>query len=316
MRVKMRKNESLAKRFKNDSFKKDNIEYIFLIMPAMLLLFIFNYIPMFGVIIAFKDYRPWLGIFGSKWNGLENFKFFFGSQDAVRVLRNTLGYNIVFIILGIICAVLLALMFYYLTSPKLRKIYNTAVLIPKFMSMVLIAYLVQILLNPSNGVINQILLFLGAEKIQWYSEPKYWPVILTVTHIWQTVGTDCILYYATLMALDESLIEAASIDGAGTISKTKYILIPHLKQIIILNVVLKIGSVFNGDFGLFYQVPMDIGLLYPTTDIINTYTFRALQEGSLSKSAAVGLFQSVAGLIMIVTTNTIIRKVSPEDSLF
>ena len=182
--------------------------------------------------------------------------------------------------------------------------------------MVLIAYIVQILLNPSNGVINQILSAMGMEKVQWYSEPKYWPFILTITQVWQTVGTGCILYYATLMSIDDSLVEASQLDGAGVWARTIYILIPHLKQMMILNVILSLGSVFSGDFGLFYQVPMDIGLLYPTTDIINTYTFRALQQGSLSKSAAVGLFQSVAGLIMIVSANLIIRKISPEDSLF
>lgn len=298
------------------SLLKDNAEYALLALPAVLLMIVFNYLPMFGIFIAFKDYRPWLGLFGSEWNGLENFRFFFGSLDAVRVIRNTLCYNIAFIILGVIFGVLLALMFYFLSSARLRKVYNTCVLIPKFMSMVLIAYIVQILLNPSNGVINQILSAVGMEKVQWYSEPKYWPFILTITQVWQTVGTGCILYYATLMSIDDSLVEASQLDGAGVLARTIYILIPHLKQMMILNVILSLGSVFSGDFGLFYQVPMDIGLLYPTTDIINTYTFRALQQGSLSKSAAVGLFQSVAGLIMIVSANLIIRKISPEDSLF
>jgi len=190
------------------------------------------------------------------------------------------------------------------------------VLIPKFLSMVIIAYIVQILLNPSNGVVNQLLMAFGFDKVQWYTEPKYWPVILTVTHVWQTIGNSSILYYATLVALDESLVEAASIDGASTWKKITYIMIPHLKQMMVLNVILSMGSIFSGDFGLFYQVPMDIGLLYPTTDIINTYTFRALQEGNMSKSAAVGLFQSIAGMIMLVSVNLVIKKLSPEDSLF
>jgi len=271
---------------------------------------------MIGIIIAFKDYRPWLGMWGSNWNGLENFKFFFGSMDCFRVMRNTLLYNIVFIALGVIGGVTLALMFYHLFSQRLRKIYNTCVLIPKFLSMVIIAYIVQILLNPSNGVVNQLLMAFGFDKVQWYTEPKYWPVILTVTHVWQTIGNSSILYYATLVALDESLVEAASIDGASTWKKITYIMIPHLKQMMVLNVILSMGSIFSGDFGLFYQVPMDIGLLYPTTDIINTYTFRALQEGNMSKSAAVGLFQSVAGTIMLVSVNLVIKKLSPEDSLF
>ena len=257
-----------------------------------------------------------LGIFGSKWVGLKNFEFFFTSQDAWRTIRNTLGYSLAFIVLNLVTAVILALMFYYLRGKAMHKIYNTIVILPKFMSVVLVAFIVQILLNPSNGVANQIISIFGGEAVSWYSEPAYWPVILTLTQIWMTVGMNSIIYYASLVGMDESMLEASAIDGASLWKQIIHIIIPFLKPIMVITTILALGNIFNGDFGLFYQVPLDTGLLYPTTDVISTYTFRALQEGSMAKSTAVGLFQSAAGLIMVLVTNGIVRKISPEDSLF
>ena len=271
---------------------------------------------MVGIVIAFKDYKPNLGIFKSPWNGLNNLKFFFESQDAVRVIRNTLCYSIVFLILGLVAAVGLAIMCYNLKSRKALKVYNTIVILPRFMSAVVIAFIVYTILHPSSGLLNQLIILLGGEKISWYTEPKYWPVILTVTHLWQTVGMSSVIYYASLMGMDESLIEAARIDGANKWQQTCHVVIPYLIPVMVIGTILAMGSIFSGDFGLFYNVPKDIGLLYPTTDIINTYTFRALQEAALEKSAAVGLFQSVIGCVLTVTVNAIVRKVSPEHSLF
>ena len=296
--------------------RKETISLDLMSLPGILLLLVFNYLPMIGIVIAFKDYNPNLGIWGSAWNGLENFKFFFTSQDAVRTIRNTLLYSSSFLVLDLVCAVGLALMFYNLRSRRALKFYNTVVILPRFMSPVIIAFIVYIILNPSYGLLNQLIIALGGKKIQWYSNAKYWPVILTVTHIWQTVGMNCIIYYASLMSLDDSLLEAARLDGANKWQETWHIVIPHLVPVMVISTILGLGSLFQGDFGLFYQVPKNVGLLYPTTDVINTYTYRALQSGAFGKSTAVSLFQSTMGCLMVLITNGIVRKVSPENSLF
>lgn len=295
---------------------KENLQMITMTIPGLVLVLLFCYLPMPGIAIAFKKYNPNLGIWGSEWNGLDNFKFFFTSQDAGRTIRNTVLYSVGFLIIDLVFAVGLALMFYFLRSKKGLKVYNTIVITPKFMSAVIVAFIVYAILSPSYGLLNSIIKFFGGEPIAWYSEAKYWPWILTITHIWQTVGMNSIVYYASLMSLDESLLEAAVIDGANRRQQIFHVIIPHLVPIMVITTILGMGSIFGGDFGLFYQVPKDQGLLYSTTDIISTYTYRAMLSGSLEKSAAVGLFQSVVGLIMVVTTNAIVKKISPENSLF
>ena len=303
------KRESKVKR--RETFHLD-----LMVLPGFLLLLIFNYAPMLGLPIAFKDYNPNLGIMKSPWNGWENFRFFFESQDAVRTIRNTLMYSVSFLILDLVCGVTLALMFYNLRSRKALKVYNTIVILPRFMSAVIIAFIVYIILNPSYGLLNHLILALGGSKVQWYSESSYWPVILTITHIWQTVGMNSIIYYASLMGLDEALLEAAKLDGASKWQETWYVVIPHLIPVMVITTILAIGRLFQGDFGLFYQTPKNVGLLYETTDVINTYTYRALQSGAFEKSTAVGLFQSVMGATLVIITNKIVQKISPENSLF
>ena len=172
------------------------------------------------------------------------------------------------------------------------------------------------MLSPSYGVVNQLVRAMGGNTVQWYSEAKYWPWIITIVHCWMSIGAGCLYYYAALTGIDASLFEAATIDGATCWQKAWYIMIPSLVPIMVIMTILGIGGLFSGDMGLFYQVPKDQGLLYETTDIINTYTYRALLGGSLAKSAAVGLFQSVVGLFLVLGTNTIVRKVSPEHSMF
>ena len=190
-------------------------------------------------------------------------------------------------------------------------------ILPKFLSMVLIAFIVYSILNPASGILNQIIrAFGGSGKTDWYAKPEAWPWVLTIVHIWQTVGMNSIVYYAALMGIDEALFEAARIDGANKWKQTRYIAIPHLTSIMIITTILAFGNLFNGDFGLFYQTTRDVGLLYSTTDIISTYTFRGLMGGNMGVSAAVGLFQSCAGLVLVVLVNLIVKKISPENSLF
>lgn len=295
---------------------KDNFQFMLMVLPTLVLLLLFHYLPMFGVVIALQDFSPAKGFFGSQFVGLKNFEFFFKSQDAGRVIGNTVSYALIFLALDNALAIGLALMFYCLKSNIGVKVYNTVMILPRFLSMVIISFIVLSLLNVRSGVVNQVLAALGGKKIQWYSRAQYWPYILTLVHEWASVGMGCILYYATLMGVDEGLFEAAMLDGANRRQQLWHVAIPHLVPVIMIKLILGMGSIFQGDFGLFYQVPRNIGLLYRTTDVINTYVFRAMMGGDLEKSAAIGLFQSLVGMAMVILTNLIVRKVSPEQSLF
>ena len=295
---------------------KDNLQFLLMVLPTLVLLLLFHYLPMFGVVIAFQDFSPAKGFFGSEWVGLKNFEFFFKSQDAGRVIGNTVAYALTFLAMDNVLAIGLALMFYCLKSNVCVKVYNTVMILPRFLSMVIISFIVLAMLNVRSGVINQGLVALGLKKVQWYSKPQYWPYILTFVHEWAGVGMGFILYYATLMGVDEGLFEAAMLDGANRQQQLWYVAIPHLVPVIMIKLILGMGSIFQGDFGLFYQVPRNIGLLYKTTDVINTYVFRAMMGGDLEKSAAIGLFQSLVGMAMVILTNLIVRRISPEQSLF
>lgn len=311
--------EEMRKRSKKINRKrklKDNISLWGLAFPGFFLMILFKYVPMFGIILAFKDYVPRKGIFGSEWNGLENFEFFFASQDAGRTIGNTLFYSVTFLILDAVLGVLIALLLFHLKNQRRLKVYHTIMLIPKFLSIVIISFIVYGFLSPSQGLVNHVINLLGGEDIQWYLEAKYWPAILIIVHIWQILGSGCLYYYASLVGIDSTLFEAASIDGAGTLQKCWHIAIPSLVPVICMMLILGIGGLFSGDMGLFYNVPKDQGTLYATTDIIATYTYRSMLAGSLDKSTAVGLFQSVTGMILVLISNGIIRKVSPENSMF
>lgn len=297
----------------NKQTLRENISLWMLALPGVILTFIFCYLPMFGVIIAFKQFNPNLGILKSKWVGFDNFKFFFQSNDFFRIMRNTIGYGIVFLVLGNLAAVIVAIMLYNIKKKAALKYYQTTMILPKFISLVLVAYIVYALLNPVSGVINRIF----GKSIDWYASPQYWPVILTIVEIWKGVGMKSIIYYAALIGIDESLFEAARIDGASRWHEIKSIIIPELMSLICIYLILGVGTLVNGDFGLFYQVPMNVGVLYSTTDIINTYVFRALQQGTnMGRTAAVGLFQSLTGTILILLSNAVVKKVDPDKSFF
>lgn len=296
---------------------RDNFELSVMLVPGIIFFLIFSYIPMLGVIIAFKDYRNNLGIFRSEWVGFQNFKFFFTSQDAFRIARNTVGYGLAFIILGIVCAVTIAILLYEIKNKLALKFYQTTMILPHFLSWVIVGYITYIILEPNMGILNQILQFFGMNGVNWYLNPKYWVVILPVVNVWKNVGLSCIMYYAALMGIDEQLFEAATVDGASKWKQIRYITIPSLVPLMTVLTILNVGSIIKGDFGLFYNIPRNVGLLYPTTDIIDTYIYRGLQTGDdIGITTAVGLFQSFVGLIMVVATNKIVKKISPENSLF
>lgn len=296
----------------------DNIQLFILALPAIILLFVFCYVPIGGIILAFKKFKVNLGIFGSPWNGFDNFKFFFTSSDAWRVVRNTLGMNFLFIMFTTVCSVLFAVMMFNLRSRRMVKLYQTATLMPSFLSWVVAGYMVYALLMPGEtGLVNQILLLFGAEPVDWYARAEYWPVILLLVKLWHGVGYNSLFYYASLMGIDVSFFEAARLDGATKAQQFQYIILPFLKPIIIVMTLLNIGNIFRADFGLFFNVPRNVGILYPATDVVDTYVYRALiQLGDVGMSTAVGLIQSLVGFVLILITNLIVRRMDPESALF
>ena len=249
--------------------------------------------------------------------GFRNFEFFFESNDFVRILRNTVLYGIDFLVLDNIIALIISIMLYNVTKRSALKFYQTTLIFPNFISMVLVAFIVYSILSPTSGVLNQVLEAFGKTPIDWYSKPQHWPFILTFVQVWKTVGMQSIVFYAALMGIDETLFEAARIDGATKWGEIRFIIIPEMASIVSIYLILGVGTLINGDFGLFYQTPMNIGLLYPTTDVISTYVFRALQTNpNMGSTAAVGLFQSVIGTILVVIANLAVKKINPENSLF
>lgn len=293
-----------------------NFELFLLTVPGILYFVIFHYLPMGGVIIAFKSYRYDLGIFGSHWTGFKNFEFFFTSSDAWRITRNTIAYSSLFLLLGIAASVMVALILFEVKNRLAIKIYQTSMILPRFLSWVIVGYITYTLLNPELGLLNQLLRQFGQEPIQWFSDPKYWPYILTASNLWKHVGLDCIIYYAALLGVDPEQYEAARIDGASRFRQMWHISIPSLVPLIIILGILAMGNLFRGDFGLFYQIPRNVGILYPVTDVIDTYVFRGLRSSEIGMTAAVGLFQSVVGLVLVVGVNLITKRIRPENSLF
>lgn len=295
---------------------KRNIPLLLLALPALVYVFIFNYLPMFGVVIAFKDYKYSKGIFGSEWCGWDNFEAFFKSNDVFSVIKNTLGYSLEMLFLQVLLSIVIALLLYEITKKLWIKTYQTAILIPNFISWVLVSYIVFALLSHEYGIVNRIIEWFGGEAIQWYDTPIYWQFILPIVYLWKACGHACILYYAALMGMDPSLYEAADIDGAGRWDKLIHITLPELAPIICTVLILGVGSAMSGNFGLFYQVPRQSAALYSTTDIISTYVYRTLQEGNIGVSAAVGLFQSVAGTVLVLLANMSVKKINPDSAMF
>lgn len=294
-----------------------DIQLYTLCLIPILLVIVFNYLPMIGIIIAFKKYNYGLGIFGSKWVGFENFELFFKSNEFTRILWNTLSMNTLFIVFGMIAAVLTAILLYELRSRIGTKIFQTVLITPYFLSWVIVAYMVFAVLNPSYGYLNMILNKFGIQSVDWYTTPKAWPVILTIVSVWKGVGMDSVIYYAAMMGMDASVFEAAEVDGANKFQKTFYIVLPTLVPIITIMTILKIGGIFRADFGLFYQVTRNVGNLYSTTDVIDTYIFRTMREvGNMGISSAVGLLQSVVGFVLVIATNAASKKIDSDLGLF
>lgn len=289
-----------------------------MILPGFLYLIINNYLPMLGMVIAFKDLDFRKGIFASDWAGFENFKYLFGSKDAITMTVNTLGYNILFIILGIVFGVFSAIMLNEIQSRISLKIFQTMILIPFLLSYVIVNYLVYSFLSPDTGMVNNTILpALGMDPIAWYTEPKYWPFILTFVNVWKSIGFGTVLYYSSIIGISTEYYEAAALDGATKWQQIKTITLPLLKPTIIILFILSCGRIFNSDFGLFYQVTRNSGMLYSTTRTIDVYVYNALMNNNdYAMSSAASVFQSVVGCATLLFCNWIVRKTQPEDSLF
>lgn len=287
-------------------------------LPGIIYFAINNYIPMTGLILAFEKYTVKGGIWGSKKVGLDNFKFLFQSSDAWIMTRNTIAYNLVFIVLGTVLAILVAYMLHELRGQLNRKIYQTIILFPGLLSVIIVSYLYNSILAGDTGFINNYVLKpLGMEPIAFYSEKKYWPFILVFVHLWQQIGTSCILYLANMSGIDPGLYEAAALDGAGRWHCLTKITIPCLIPTIITLTILSVGKIFNSDFGLFYQVPMNSGALIDVTQTIDTYVYRGLMNtANMGMSAAACFYQSVVGFSLVMITNALVRKVSSENAMF
>ena len=297
-----------VKKGKKKNVLKEYWPLYLMMLPALLYLLINNYIPMAGMVIAFKKLNFAKGIWASPWAGLDNFKFLFASKDAWIITRNTLLYNVAFILVNMVVGIAIAILITEIRNTKLKKIYQSAILLPFLMSMVILSYIVYARLSAENGLVNNsILPLFHIDPIQWYQKPKYWPAILIIANCWKGVGYGCLIYIASLIGIDPSFYEAARLDGA---SKWQ-----EITKITLL--LLSIGRIFYSDFGLFYQVPMNSGVLFPTTNVIDTYVYRALiEQGNISMSSAAGVYQSLVGFCVVMLSHWIVRKVDKDQALF
>ncbi|MFF2890483.1 ABC transporter permease [Paenibacillus sp. NPDC057967] len=289
-----------------------------MMLPGLAYLIINNYLPMFGLSIAFKDINYAKGIWASDWIGLKNFEYLFKTTDAYIITRNTLLYNAVFIVLGLAIAIAIAILLNEIRSKMARGFYQSVILLPYLISIILVSYLVYAMLSVDAGFINKTILpMLGLDPISWYLEPKYWPYILTVVHIWKGAGYSCIIFLAAILSIDREYYEAAELDGASKWMQIRKITFPMITPIITMLTLLGIGRIFYSDFGLFYQVPMNSGALYETTNVIDTYVFRGLMQlGDIGMSAAAGFYQSLVGFILVLVSNYIVRRFDKDNALF
>ena len=294
-----------------------NLALTMMALPGVIMLFVFAYLPMVGLVIAFKDYKFAEGIWGSVWVGLDNFRFLFGTDQAWRITRKTLLMISLVIFTGTVASLTIAILMNEIYTSKISKYYQTMLFFPHFISWIIVSYFVFGFLNGDTGLVNKFLKLFGVDTIAWYRAPEYWPGILTLANLWNGVGFGSIVYLAGILGIDTQLFEAAKIDGATKWQQIRYIMLPMLLPLIIILVLLSIGRIFNADFGLFFFVPRDTPMLYSTTDVIDTFVYRSLVElGDISMAAAAGFYQSFVGFVMVVAANWIVRRINQDYSLF
>jgi putative aldouronate transport system permease protein len=294
-----------------------NLSLFTMALPGLAMLFVFNYMPMFGLVIAFKDYRFARGIFGSDWVGFRNFKFIFGVGMGWRIVGNTVFYNLIFIFSGLVGALLLALLVNEIHQHRLSRVYQAMAFLPHFVGWVVVGIFANLFLRSDGGLINKLLLNLGQQKLNFYQSPQYWPFIMAAINLWKGVGFGSITYLTGILGISDEYYEAAQIDGANRWQQMWFITLPLLMPLIITVTLLQLGGIFRGNLEMFQQMVGNNPLLYPTTDIIDTFVFRSLLNlGNLGMSGAASLFQSVVGLVMIMATNRLVRWLREEQALY
>mgnify|MGYP002854906790 CR=1 FL=1 len=312
------------KRKRHKRFTQDDLELTLLSLPTVLWFIAFCFVPLFGIIFAFKNYKVKAGMgfiyslfVHSKWVGLKNFEFLFRSPDLANILRNTIGYNVIFLLIGITFPVALAIMMSELYSRKLARLCQTAVFLPHFLSWVVISYFIYAFLSTDKGLLNSMITTFGGTRILWYQDKRPWPVLLILINTWKTFGYSMVVYLAAITGIDRSLYESAVIDGASKWQQTRWITLPSLRPIISIMFILNVGHLFSTDFGLFYQVPRDSGSLIDVTQTLDVYVYKALmQNNNYNYSSAASLLQSVAGCLLMIFTNRIVHKIDPDSGLF
>lgn len=304
------------------SKSKKNFWLTTMVLPGAVWLLLIRYLPMFGVVIAFKNYRAqrpntfWNNIFKSDWVGLKNFQFL-KSPDTAIMIRNTLGYNILWIILGLVIAVAFAVMMSEISNRFVAKTYQTLMFFPYFLSWVVASYFVLAFLDPTSGMIPTLQKRMGMIPTNFYHDTTYWPFILTICNLWKNVGYSTVLYLAAITGIDATQYEAAAVDGATKWQQVWNVTLPNIRSMIVILLIMNVGKIFNADFGLFYNVPQNSGSLYPVTQVIDTYVYRAYANThNMGMSAAAGLLQSVVGFVCIVAANAVVRKLDADSSLF
>lgn len=294
------------------------VPLILMTLPGLTYLFFNNYLPMLGITIAFKDINFTKGFWASDWVGFKNFEYLFKTSDAFVITRNTILYNGSWIVLGTALPIFFAVLLNEIKNKFFARFYQSVILLPHLISIIIISYLVYAGLSLDTGFMNKTVLpALGMDEVNWYFEPKYWPFILTLVHMWKGIGFSVVVYYASIIGIDEEYYEAAKLDGASKWQQIRLITIPLIMPVIIMLTLMSIGRIFYSDFGLFYQVPMNSGSLYDTTNVIDTYVFRGLLgTGDIGMSAAAGAYQSVVGFVLVISANMIVRKLSKDNALF
>lgn len=288
-----------------------------LLLPAILYAIVFKYLPLGGIYMAFVDFNPIKGIFGSEFIGIDNFRYFFRGSRWLQITFNTLYLNSLFIITGTIATLAIAIMISELGKNWLVRLNQSVMIFPYFISFAVVAMFAQAFIGSNDGYINQMIRAFGGEGISFYTEPGVWPTIFVIIRIWKGTGYGAIVYIAAIVGIDSSIYEAARIDGASRMQKIWYIVLPMLKDTVVLLTILGIGNIFYGDFGMIYTLVGDNSVLFSTTDVIDTYVFRSIRtSGSMGMSAAVGLYQSVIGFLLVLFTNAMAKRFSPDSAIF
>ncbi len=296
---------------------KNNRELLFLSLPGVLFIIGWMYIPLaYTVLLPFKEFDPSKGLFGSKWMGFKNFEFLFVSNDALTITRNTVLLNLLMTATGMVVSLLLAFLLKEIPKKSMKK-YQTVIFFPNFLSWVVASYILLTLLDMDKGLINTLLKNFGMTPALWYNEPKYWLILFPLITIWKFGGVNALIYYTAIIGISPEYYESAELDGAGKFQQVWYITLPQIKSLITMLSLLAIGRIFSADFGLFYNMTLNSTALYPVSDVIDTYVYRALRvNGDVGMASAAGLYQSVVGFILVLVTNGLLKRYDPENAIY